>query len=64
MEDIKIRDCPANHLEDAVDCAKHFMENYPERKGVYNGVAYSKKGHPSFYVYNTKKMVVVWAHKS
>lgn len=57
--DLKIRDVPPANWQDAVTCAALYERDYPDRRGIYNGAAYTMKGRPSFYVYRTKTAIVV-----
>lgn len=58
MEAVKLKNVNLKSAGDALDCAIHFSENYAERRGVRNGVAYSKKDYQTFYVYRTKTCIV------
>lgn len=59
MIDIKLRNVK---VEDSVHAARvivYFLQEYAERRGIRNGVAYSSDLHPrKFYVYRTDKTVI------
>jgi hypothetical protein len=57
--DLKIRNTPPDAWEAAAALAARFVKEYPERVGVGAGVAYTKRGSPTFYVYRTKTSIVV-----
>lgn len=57
--DLKITHIKPSDWPDAVRCANLYAREYPDRRGIYNGAAYTMTGMPSFYVYRTKTAVVV-----
>lgn len=57
--DLKLRDVPPAKWAIATELAKQFDDQYPQSSGIRQGVAYTKKGNPSFYIYRTKTSIVV-----
>lgn len=56
---LTITDVHESWLSAAVDAARDFNRNYPDRIGIRQGCAYSHREGPIFYVYRTKSMIIV-----
>lgn len=52
---LDVKDTHMKTLHSAVLYARLFIKEYPERKGLRDGVVYDSR----FYIYRTKTMVVV-----
>lgn len=59
MIDIKLRNVKVEDAWHAANIIRSFMNNYADRMGVRNGVAYGSNMHAAtFYVYRTEKTVI------
>lgn len=59
MIDIKLRNVKVEDAWHAANIIRSFMNNYSERRGLRNGVAYGSNMHEAtFYVYRTEKTVI------
>lgn len=55
-----IRDVPEERWPTAVNCAKQFMREYPDRMGFHQCVFYqTSHDHPILIVYRTKTSIIV-----
>lgn len=59
MIDIKLRNVKVEDALYATRVVTYFMQEYADRRGIRNGVAYGSAQHSGqFYVYRTDKTVV------
>lgn len=58
MTTLKLVNIDPDDYDLAVNWAKHFITEWPERIGVRDGCGYRKWGK-TMYVYRTKTMVIV-----
>lgn len=59
LMNLKLVNVPPENWLVAAQLAKQFDDQHPQSSGIQQGVAYTKKGNPSFYIYRTKTSLVV-----
>ena len=59
MTDVKIRNTPVERWAIATHLAVQFLDEFPDKMGIHDGVAYVRGSDPTYYVYRTKTQVIV-----
>lgn len=59
MKELKIKNVPEDRWHIAAALGIKFQEEFPDRAGIRDGVAYIRGSDPAYYVYRTKTQVVV-----
>jgi hypothetical protein len=55
-----IRDVPEEHWGRAINCAKQYMRDYPDRMGFHQFALYGlRENDPMLFVYRTKTSIIV-----
>lgn len=58
MEQLKLVDIKPCYWPSVSIAAKRFMEDFPDRMGIRQGVVYTRE-EISFYIYRTKTQIIV-----
>lgn len=59
MTEAKLRNIPVERWAIATQLAVQFLDEFPDRVGIRDGVAYVRGSDPAYYVYRTKTQVIV-----